>query len=146
MSFLAKREPYACTEKLGDLTSSTSVHQFKKETVYCRYPLKLGNREKERDKEVLLGYPPEIDYQVTPNRFREELESKEVKDLKAEVKRIYEIENCKISEIAEKDEEQKEKKEETLVEKEAQGKNIYDRGSGILQNVSISDIKNNQIY
>ena len=116
--------------------------QFKKIKVTSNYPLKMVRRDKERDFTLELCPPPELSFNFTPNTEDNNLNSHEVKNLKAEEKRIYEIENCKISAIAD---EQKQISS-TVREKEYAGKNPIDVSSKQLDSIDIYQISNTQMF
>lgn len=70
--------------------------------------------------------------------------------MKAEEKRIYEIENCKISAIADENTDTDGKKLEVVqpIEKEKSygNKNIFNQGSGALRDIGILEISNSQMF
>lgn len=114
---------------------------FKKIKVTSNYPLKMIKRDREKDYTLELCPPPELSFSFTQNTEETNLNSNEIKNLKAEEKRIYEIENCEISKITDE--------QKTVVEvreKEHSGKNPVDVSSRILDKINIFEISNNQMF
>jgi len=147
---ISTQEQYICKRGLSDLNRANFggqggfqyQGQFKKIKVTSNYPLKMVKRDKEKDFTLELCPPPELSFSFTQNTDENFLNSHDVKNLKAEEKRIYEIENCKISAIA--DEHQQSTQD--FKEKEYQGKNALDAGAKQLDRVNIFEISNNQMF
>ena len=114
---------------------------FKKIKVTSNYPLKMNKRDKEKDYTLELCPPPELSFSFTQNTEEANLNSHDIKNLKAEEKRIYEIENCEISKITD---EQKATVE--IREKEYTGKNPVDISSKTLDRINVFEISNNQMF
>lgn len=121
---------------------------FKRIKVTSSYPLRMLRRDKEKDLALDLCPPPEFAYARTANEEKNTLDSHDVKNLKAEEKRIYEIQNCEISEKMEKTSKGSKIEEEKtrLNEKEYTGKNPLDNGSKLIGEIGIYEISNSQMF
>ena len=101
MDVLTRQEQFGTREGMGSLNRSTKYAQFEKVKIRAAYPIKFSRDDLEKDFKLSLEKPPELTYKDTKSKPKKELESAHIKDLKAEEKRIFEIENCNISAIAE---------------------------------------------
>lgn len=146
MNHLIEREHFSCREGLGDLNRQQDHGVFKKIKLRSKFPIKMSKVDKEIPPCLQLEKPPEFYYQNTVNHNNEIMNSTDVKDLKAEEKRIYEIENCKISSIA--DEGTKEIEEVAQIERVdiKENLNLFDQGSLLLNDADIFEISNNQMF
>lgn len=150
MNEITDKEEFCCKRGLSDLNRATFgginndqyMGNFKKIKVTSNYPLKMIKKDKEKDFTLELCPPPELSFSFTQNNDENVMNSHDVKNLKAEEKRIYEIENCKISAIAE---EQSETAAE-VKDKEHTGKNPIDSGADALDKINIFEISNNQMF
>lgn len=107
------------------------------------YPLQMSKKDRERDYTLELCPPPELSYKFTQNSDENNMNSNDVKDLKAEEKRGYELENCKIAAITEENREVIAEQRE----KEQVSKNPLDVSSKQLEHISdIFDISNSQMF
>lgn len=147
---ITDKDQYLCKRGLSDLNraSFSGINgdqyqgQFKKIKVTSNYPLKMIKKDKEKDYTLELCPPPELSYSFTENTEENFLNSHDIKNLKAEEKRIYEIENCEISKIADEN-------PTSIVEEKEQeltGKNPLDSHSRTLENLNIFEISNTQIF
>jgi len=100
MNVLSKRDPYMCRTGNGDLSRPLVHGQFKKLKIRSKYPIKVDSDDKEKPKSIKLQKPPELAYSETFEGPKKVHDNADIKNMKAEEKRIYEIENCNISAIA----------------------------------------------
>jgi len=142
MDTLSKREHFSCREGMGDLNRNTQNGMMKKVKVRSSYPIRFSRPDKERPLSLTIERPPEFYYKDSKNKAKPEMKSSDIKDLKAEEKRIFEIENCNISAIADESKIEKVSKKEKLY----RGSNPYEGGSKGLENIGIFDISNNQMF
>ena len=139
---LTKRAHFSTRESLGDLSRPTSHGKFKKVKIKSLYPIQMRKEDRERPIRLHLQKPPKFSYQETRSAPVDNMRSSDLKNLKAEEQRIYEIENCKISAIA--DDSKNEKNPE--FEKKHEGGNVFDSGSMVLSDIGIFDISNKQMF
>lgn len=144
---LTPQEPYLCKRGLSDLNRAQSKQDgyqghFFKVKVLSNYPLKMIQRDKEKDFMLELCPPPELALTTAQQVEDDKLNSHDVKNLKAEEKRNYELENCKISAIAE----EQNAIEGPLRERESTGKNPIDVVSRQLEKINIMEISNSQMF
>ena len=104
----------------------------------------MTKRDKEKDYTLELCPPPEHSFSFTQGAEESNLNSHDVKNLKAEEKRIYEIENCEVSKIV--DEQQPVAAGQELKDKEQASKNLVDVTSRTLERINIFEISNNQMF
>lgn len=102
----------------------------------------MVKRDKEKDYTLELCPPPELSYSFTENTEESHLISHEIKNLKAEEKRIYEIENCEISKITEDNK----SAVVEIREKEYSDKNPLDKTSKTLERLNIFEISHSQMF
>lgn len=127
---------------MGDLSRGDTCGVFKKVKVRSLLPVKFKRTDKERMFSLTLEKPPEMTFMFSEGKPKPQLESRDIKDLKAAEKRIFEVENCNISAIANDSKEDTDK----LKAKEHQGGNPFDIGSSLLGDTGVFDISNNQMF
>lgn len=150
MNHLTKRDPQVCRSGNGDLSRRAVHGNFKRMKMRSKYPVKLTSDDREKPMSIKLQRPPEFTYSETFKGPQQVHNRADIKNMKAQEKRIYEIENCKISAIADENAngEGMQIEDQRVEEKEKSytNKNIFDQGSGALNDIGIFEISNNQMF
>lgn len=142
---LSTKEQFICRKNIGNLTRGQAQGNFKKVKICSKTPISFNRTEAERDLELNIAYPAEFTYSNTVATDERVLRPCEIKDIKAEEKRIYELENCKISAIAELGNEGK-GGEGDQIQYPVENQNKFNEGNEMLNVLNIFEIGNNQMF